>query len=132
MEKIIIRLNEFKAHKSRIGLLVEVNGEGVIDIVPSSEEISLNKFIYFEGKDRKFLTENDEIQLEVADNEEISILYNIEDGIFEINVWGEESPVRRFQIPVKSTWRIDYRNRRSIGKVSVNGFTICCTVRRKG
>ena len=132
MEKIIVRLNEFKAHKSRIGLLVEVNGEGVIDIVPSSEEISLSKFIYFEGKDRKFLTENDEIQLEVADNEEISFIYRIEEGMFGISVWGEESPFRELKIPVKSSWTVDYRNRRSIGKVTVNGGTICCTIRRKG
>lgn len=132
MEKIKIRLNEFKAHKSRIGLLVEVNGEGVIDIVPSREEISLSKFIYFEEKERGFLTENDEIQLEVADNEEISFNYEINEGMFSISVWGEESPFREIRIPVKSNWTVNYRNRRSIGKVRVNGGTICCTIRRKG
>lgn len=131
--EIKIKFNVFKKYvKPRTGLTVEVDGEGSIDIVPSREENSLKSFIYFEGNERKVLTENDEIQLEVADDEEISILYRIEDGMFEINVWGEESPLRRIQIPVKSTWRVDYRNRRSIGKVSVNGGTICCTIRRKG
>ena len=131
--KIKIKFNVFKKYvKPRTGITVEVDGEGSIDIIPSHKEISLSKFIYFEGNERKVLTENDEIQLDIADDEEISILYNIEDGIFEINVWGEESPLRRIQIPVKSTWRVDYRNRRSIGKVSANGFTICCTIRRKG
>jgi hypothetical protein len=131
--KIKIKFNVFKKYvKPRTGLTVEVDGEGSIDIVPSREENSLKSFIYFEGKERKILTENNEIQLEVADDEEISILYNIENGMFEINIWGEESPLKNIQIPVKSTWRVDYRNRRSLAKISVNGSTICCTVRRKG
>lgn len=131
--EIKIKLNVFKTYvKPRTGITVEVDGEGSIDIIPSHKEISLSKFIYFESNERKVLTENDEIQLGIADDEEISILYNIEDGMFEINIWGEESPLRRIQIPVKSTWRVDYRNRRSIGKITVNGGTICCTVRRKG
>ena len=131
--EIKIKFNVFKKYvKPRTGLTVEVDGEGSIDIIPSREENSLKSFIYFEGMDRKVLTEDNEIQLEVADDEEISILYGIEDGIFEINVRGEESPVRRFQIPVKSNWTVGYRNRRSVGNVRVNGGTIHCTVRRKG
>ena len=131
--EIKVKFNVFKKYvKPRTGLTVEVDGEGSIDIIPSREENSLKSFIYFEGMDRKVLTEGGEIQLGIADNEEISILYRIENGIFEIIVCGEESPVRRIQIPVKSNWTVDYRNRRSIGKVSVNGGTVCCTVRRKG
>ena len=131
--EIKIKLNVFKKYvKPRTGITVEVDGEGSIDIIPSHKEISLSKFIYFEGNERKVLTENDEIQLGIADDEEISILYNIEDGMFEINIWGEESPLRRIQIPVKSIWSVDYRNRRSIGKITVNGRTIRCSIRRKG
>ena len=131
--EIKIKRNVFEKYvKPRTGITVEVDGEGSIDIIPSRKEISLSKFIYFESNERKVLTENDEIQLGIADDEEISILYNIEDGMFEINIWGEESPLRRIQIPVKSTWSVDYRNRRSIGKITVNGGIIRCSIRRKG
>jgi hypothetical protein len=132
MEKIKIRLNEFKkfAHsggKPRAGLLIEVNNEGIIGILPSREDPQ-NSFLLFEDGIKNQI--GNDFQFEVADDEEISVIYKTVDGI-EINVSGETRSNKYF-IPVKNGWTVEFRNRRSMGGIIVCGSTIHCNIRRKG
>ena len=128
MENFKIRTNEFKEYLPvRKGLVIEFNGEGIIGIVPSSDE----SFILFENGSRRIITEDSGFQFSL-DFEDIGIEFRIGEGL-EIMTYNDKNEKdRSYFIPVKSDWVVEFRNRRACGKTWIQGNSVWLGLRKKG
>ena len=133
MENFKIRTNEFKKYLPvRKGLVIEFNGEGIIDIVPTTEEGS---FILFnENGSVKNITSEIDFLFEVNENEEIKIEFQIGEGL-RITTFNDEARYdkmyKSYFIPVKSSWVVEFRNRRACGKTTILGNKVFLHLERK-
>lgn len=133
MENFKIRTNEFKKYLPvRKGLVIEFNGEGIIDIVPTTEEGS---FILFdENGSVKNITDEIDFLFEVKENEEIKIEFQIGEGL-RITTFNDEARYdkmyKSYFIPVKSSWVVEFRNRRACGKTTILGNKVFLHLERK-
>lgn len=132
MENFKIRINEFKKFSPvRKGLVIEFNGEGIIDIVPSSKESE--SFILFENSSVRNITESSDFQFSIPDfDDDIRVEYRIGEGL-EIMTYNDKNEKdRSYFIPVKSDWVVEFRNRRACGKVRIKGNSVWLCLRKKG
>lgn len=131
MENFKIRTNEFKKYLPvRKGLVIEFNDEGIIGIVPSSEEES---FILFENGSRRNITESSDFQFSIPDfDDDIRIEFRIGEGL-EIMTYNDKNEKdRSYFIPVKSDWVVEFRNRRACGKTRIKGNKVWLVLKKKG
>ena len=129
MENFKIRTNEFKKYLPvRKGLVIEFNGEGIIGIVPSSEE----SFILFENGLVKNITEDSNFQFSIPDIDDIGVEFRIGEGL-EIMTYNDKNEKdRSYFIPVKSDWVVEFRNRRACGKTWIQGNSVWLGLRKRG
>lgn len=133
MENFKIRINEFKKFSpTRKGLVIEFNGEGIIGIVPSSEESE--SFILFENGSRRIITgtESSDFQFNIPDfDDDIRIEFRIGEGL-EIMIYNDKNEKdRSYFIPVKSDWTVEFRNRRACGKTRIKGNSVWLNLSKK-
>lgn len=133
MENFRVKINEFKKFSPvRKGLVVEFNGEGIIGIVPTTEEGS---FILFdENGSVKNINDNNDFLFEVNKDEEIKIEFQIGEGL-RITTFNDEAKYdnmyKSYFIPVKSSWVVEFRNRRACGKTTILGNKVFLHLERK-
>lgn len=132
MENFKIRINEFKKFSPvRKGLVIEFNGEGIIDIVPTTEEGS---FILFDENGSVKKTGEIDFLFDVNENEEIKIEFQIGEGL-RITTFNDEAGYdkmyKSYFIPVKSSWVVEFRNRRACGKTIILGNKVFLHLERK-
>lgn len=133
MENFKIRINEFeKFSPVRKGLVIEFNGEGIIGIVPTTEKES---FILFnENGSVKNITDEIDFLIEVNEDEEIKIGFQIGEGL-RITTFDDEARYdkmyKSYFIPVKSSWVVEFRNRRACGKTTILGNKVFLHLERK-
>ena len=129
MENFKIRTNEFKEYLPvRKGLVIEFNGEGIIGIVPSSNE----SFILFENGSVKNITESSDFQFSIPDFNDIGIEYRISEGLEIMTYDDKNEKDRSYFIPVKSDWVVEFRNRRACGKTWIQGNSVWLGLKKKG
>lgn len=128
MESFKIRTNEFKKYLPvRKGLVIEFNGEGIIGIVPSSDE----SFILIENGLVRNITEGTDFQFSL-NFEDIGIEFRVGEGL-EIMTYNDKNEKdRSYFIPVKSDWVVEFRNRRACGKTWIQGNSVWLNLRKKG
>lgn len=128
MESFKIRTNEFKKYLPvRKGLVIEFNGEGIIGIVPSSDE----SFILIEDGLVRNITEGTDFQFSL-NFEDIGIEFRIGEGL-EIMTYNDKNEKdRSYFIPVKSDWVVEFRNRRACGKTWIQGNSVWLGLKKKG
>lgn len=131
MEKKIkfeVKTNLYKKYlPNRKGLVIEVNGEGVIGIVPSSNEES---FIMFENGSKKMITDTETSQFEMAELDDFAVEFKIGEGL-EIMTYNDKNEKEKsYFIPVKSDWIVEFRNRRAIGKTWIQGNSVWLNIKR--
>lgn len=127
MENFKIRTNEFKEYLPvRKGLVIEFNDEGIIGIVPSSDE----SFILIENGLVRNITEDSDFQFSL-DFEDIGIEFKIGEGL-EIMTYNDKNEKdRSYFIPVKSDWVVEFRNRRACGKTWIQGNSVWLGLKKK-
>lgn len=129
MENFKIRLNEFKDYLPvRKGLVIEFNGEGIIGIVPSSDE----SFILIENGLVRNITEGTDFQFSL-NFEDIGIEFRVGEGLEIMTTYNDKNEKdRSYFIPVKSDWVVEFRNRRACGKTWIQGNSVWLGLKKKG
>ena len=112
--------------------MIEFSGEGIIGIVPTTEEES---FILFdENGSVKIITDSNDFLFEVNKDEEIKIEFQIGEGL-RITTFNDEAKYdnmyKSYFIPVKSSWVVEFRNRRACGKTTILGNKVFLHLERK-
>lgn len=118
-----VRKNEFKSFvPSREGIVIELDGEGIIGIVPSSNSESFLVLDKIGGSTN--VVSNEGYAFEIPKTEEVGIEFKVNLGL-EITTYNEENKQSRsYFIPVKSDWVVEFRNRRVCGKTVIQGDSV--------